>query len=384
MQANLVVLSGASADVPGQFGAASMTAAMLDEGAAGKAALAVADSVEFLGAQLSTSAGFDASVVRLSTPAAKLRESLDLLADVAFRPDFPTEELERLRTERLTGLLQARDDPAALVGLAFPRLLFGPEHRYGTAGRRHRDLAQGARRRRTARLPSRPLPARQRRADRGGRHDACRADAAARAALRHVAGRRAACRAVPSARLAAARQAADLPGGQARGRAVADSHRPRRRVALHHRLHRARRAQHHSRRLLHLAPQPEPAREERLHLRRHVALRHAARSGPVPGGRRRADRQDGRGAEGVLQRAHRHPRAHSRRRTGEGEELRRAQLRRRVRDHRTAGGEARRDGGLRAARRRVLHIRGRGAGRERGRTRRASPSNTCCSTAWRS
>ncbi len=133
VQANLVVLAGASADVPGQFGAASMTAAMLDEGAAGKAALAVADSVEFLGAQLSTSAGFDASVVRLSTPAAKLREALDLLADVAFRPDFPTEELERVRTERLTGLLQARDDPASLVGLAFPRLLFGPEHRYGTA-----------------------------------------------------------------------------------------------------------------------------------------------------------------------------------------------------------------------------------------------------------
>ncbi len=56
MQANLVVLSGAAADVPGQFGAASMTAAMLDEGAAGKAALALADEVEFLGAQLSTAA----------------------------------------------------------------------------------------------------------------------------------------------------------------------------------------------------------------------------------------------------------------------------------------------------------------------------------------
>ncbi len=133
VQANLVVLSGASADVPGQFGAASMTAAMLDEGAAGKAALAVADSVEFLGAQLSTGAGFDASAVRLSTPAAKLREALDLLADVAFAPDFPAEELERLRTERLTGLLQARDDAASLVAIAYPRLLFGPEHRYGTS-----------------------------------------------------------------------------------------------------------------------------------------------------------------------------------------------------------------------------------------------------------
>lgn len=133
VQANLVVLSGASADVPGQFGAAAMTAAMLDEGAAGKAALAIADEVEFLGATLSTSASFDASAVRLSTPAAKLGEALGLMAAVALTPDFPTDELERLRTERLTGLLQARDDPASLVGLAFPRLLFGPEHRYGTS-----------------------------------------------------------------------------------------------------------------------------------------------------------------------------------------------------------------------------------------------------------
>ncbi len=133
VQANLVVLSGASADVPGQFGAAAMTAAMLDEGAAGKAALALADEVEFLGATLSTTASFDASTVRLSTPAAKLGEALGLMAAVALTPDFPAQELERLRTERLTALLQARDDPAALVGLAFPRLLFGPEHRYGTS-----------------------------------------------------------------------------------------------------------------------------------------------------------------------------------------------------------------------------------------------------------
>ena len=133
VQANLVVLSGASADVPGQFGAASLTAAMLDEGAAGKAALALADEVEFLGATLSTGASFDASTVRLSTPAAKLGEALGLMASVALTPDFPDRELERLRAERLTSLLQARDDTGALASLAFPRLLFGPEHRYGTS-----------------------------------------------------------------------------------------------------------------------------------------------------------------------------------------------------------------------------------------------------------
>lgn len=132
VQANLVVLSGASADVPGQFGAASMTAAMLDEGAAGKAALALADEIEFLGATLGTSASFDASAVRLSTPAARLADAMTLMAQVALTPDFPETDFNRLRTERLTSLLQARDDASALVGLAFPRLLYGPEHRYGT------------------------------------------------------------------------------------------------------------------------------------------------------------------------------------------------------------------------------------------------------------
>ena len=158
VQANLVVLSGAGADVPGQFGAASMTAAMLDEGAAGKAALALADEVEFLGAQLTTAASFDASAVRISTPAAKLPEAMDLLADVTLAPDFPPQELERLRTERLTALLQARDDPPTLAGIAFPRLLFGPEHRYGTGAGGTEATLKALGVDRAADVPSRPLP----------------------------------------------------------------------------------------------------------------------------------------------------------------------------------------------------------------------------------
>ena len=57
-------------------------------------------------------------------------------------------------------------------------------------------------------------------------------------------------------------------------------------------------------------------------------------AGPVPGRRRRADRQDRRSAARVLQRAERHRRAGQRRRAGQGEELRRARLPERVRDDR--------------------------------------------------
>jgi predicted Zn-dependent peptidase len=133
VQINLIVRAGSGTDPAGKFGAASMTAAMLDEGAGGKSALDLADAIESLGAQLSTSSSFDYSAVRLSTPVSQLSAALSLMADVAQRPDFPAAELERLRKERLTQLLQARDDPASIVSIAFPRIVFGDRHRYGTA-----------------------------------------------------------------------------------------------------------------------------------------------------------------------------------------------------------------------------------------------------------
>jgi predicted Zn-dependent peptidase len=51
------------------------------------------------------------------------------MADVALRPSFPERELDRLRKQALTGLLQMRDSPQALASLALSRALFG-DHRY--------------------------------------------------------------------------------------------------------------------------------------------------------------------------------------------------------------------------------------------------------------
>jgi predicted Zn-dependent peptidase len=70
--------------------------------------------------------------VRLNLPVAKLSEALPIMADVVLRPTFPQYELDRLREERVTALIQARDDPAALVAPAFARAVFGQLHRYGT------------------------------------------------------------------------------------------------------------------------------------------------------------------------------------------------------------------------------------------------------------
>ena len=132
VQVNLVVFAGSGDDPQGQFGVASLAAAMLDEGAGSRGALEIADAAEFLGANLTTATTFDASAVRLNVPVRRLAEALPLMADVALRPTFPIAELDRLRQERLTAILQARDDASAVIGPAFSQVVFGKTHRYGT------------------------------------------------------------------------------------------------------------------------------------------------------------------------------------------------------------------------------------------------------------
>jgi zinc protease len=131
VQVTLLVQAGASADPDGQYGAASLTAAMLDEGAGPRTSLQIADALDDLGATLDTSSGFDASAVALWVPVARFHEALAIMADVALRPTFPAAELERLRKERLTSLLEARDDPEEVAQMAFPRVVYGPDRRYG-------------------------------------------------------------------------------------------------------------------------------------------------------------------------------------------------------------------------------------------------------------
>jgi predicted Zn-dependent peptidase len=132
-QINLVVGGGSADDPPGKYGVASLMAMMLEEGAGSRSSLEIADAIDFLGADLSAGSGIDSTGVRLHVPVARLADALPIMADVALRPTFPKDELERLRQQRLTSLIQARDDASTIASLAFSRVLYGSEHRFGTA-----------------------------------------------------------------------------------------------------------------------------------------------------------------------------------------------------------------------------------------------------------
>jgi len=133
VQMSLLVLTGTDADPPGQFGIASLTSAMLTEGAGSRSAVEIADALDALQANLTGSASADSSSLQLYVPAGGLAEALPLMADAAQRPTFPRQELNTLRRRWLVRLDTARSDPDTIAALAFARGTYGPSHRSAAA-----------------------------------------------------------------------------------------------------------------------------------------------------------------------------------------------------------------------------------------------------------
>jgi zinc protease len=132
----LVVRSGSDADPPALAGLAAATADMLDEGAGERDALTVARDLEALGAELFLGASRDGSMLSLSVPSPGFEPALAIAADVVMRPRLAEADWARVQNDRLTSLVQRRDQPEAVAVLVADRVLFGDEHPYGrpTAG----------------------------------------------------------------------------------------------------------------------------------------------------------------------------------------------------------------------------------------------------------
>ncbi len=127
----MLVHTGGEADPARLGGLASLTADMLDEGTRTRNALQIADQTAFLGADLSTSSGWDRSVVSLHTTTAQMDSALALFADVVMNPEFPETDLARVRKARLTSLLQLEDYGPAIADRVFDRVVFGDRNPYG-------------------------------------------------------------------------------------------------------------------------------------------------------------------------------------------------------------------------------------------------------------
>jgi len=125
-----VTRQGAAADPLGKEGLASIAAAMLQAGSAGKSQAEVAAAADAMGANLAVGASTDALAIGLSALAPQLNAMSTLLADVALRPNLKLSDWQKVQGERLGELTAARNQPRAAARAAFLAALYG----YGPLG----------------------------------------------------------------------------------------------------------------------------------------------------------------------------------------------------------------------------------------------------------
>lgn len=131
VDAQLVINTGSIFDPGGKEGLATLAANMLDEGAGTRDALALAEEIGYLAIRLGTGASLEQSTVVLHSTRTTLDSAFALMGDVVRRPTFPEKEFTRLRSERLTALLQEQDRGPAMADRAFASIVYGESHPYG-------------------------------------------------------------------------------------------------------------------------------------------------------------------------------------------------------------------------------------------------------------
>ncbi len=133
VSASLVVRNGGDTNPVDKPGLASFSAAMLNQGTTTRNATQLAEEIAQIGASLTTGSTMDSSTITTSSLARNFPAALTLLADVALRSTFPTEEVERIRAARLADVVQQRSNPNIIANNVMASALYGLEHPYGFA-----------------------------------------------------------------------------------------------------------------------------------------------------------------------------------------------------------------------------------------------------------
>lgn len=131
VQVYLVVHTGAYSDPAEKAGMTNLFSEMLDEGTNNRSALQIADDFDFFGTKFNTWASMDGCGVSMLSLREHLNASLEVLSDVVQHPEFPDDELTRVRKNVLTGILQEEDQPNVLANKVFLKTIYGKHHPYG-------------------------------------------------------------------------------------------------------------------------------------------------------------------------------------------------------------------------------------------------------------
>jgi zinc protease len=120
----LVFKNAGSFNDNGKFGLAMLTGELLNKGTVNKTASEIAGEIDFLGASLSAGADWDGSYISLSCLKKHLPKAIEILADVAMNPAFKEDEIKRISDQRVSSIIQGKDDASNLSDKLFNRVVF--------------------------------------------------------------------------------------------------------------------------------------------------------------------------------------------------------------------------------------------------------------------
>lgn len=110
---------------------ADLAAELMTEGAAGKDGTEIAEEAAAMGGSLNTGVGRLTSTFSISVLSEYADDAVRLLADVVAAPDFPADELDRIKDNFLRDLEVSLAEPGPVASAAFNAALFGEDHPYG-------------------------------------------------------------------------------------------------------------------------------------------------------------------------------------------------------------------------------------------------------------
>jgi zinc protease len=126
----LMIDAGSRHESADQAGLANLTSRLLSFGTKRRNALQISETLDFIGAGLSTGASENVASMSMTILKKDLATGLELLGEILTSSTFPQDEIDRQKQTILAAIKAKEDDPGAVAGKAFAAALF-PQSPYG-------------------------------------------------------------------------------------------------------------------------------------------------------------------------------------------------------------------------------------------------------------
>jgi zinc protease len=130
LAAQLLLPGGGWSEPADQAGVTVLTGRAMPEGTRSRDANEFIEASERLGAEIHAEATWETLSASVEVPRSRFGPALALLAEMVTEPAFPSDEVERLRDERLNDLMQAWADPRRRAERVFPEAIYSSDTPY--------------------------------------------------------------------------------------------------------------------------------------------------------------------------------------------------------------------------------------------------------------